>query len=389
MAKRANNEGSIFQLKNGKWRAAITVASGKQATRTVDTQKLAVDALKALRGEADSGVVVRGDITVGDIIDEWQTKDEAGSSRTHGTKASNAGHLDAWRRTLGTQKLARVGIIEVEAAMVKMNDGRKRPLSKETMTKRRSVLNQVYAAAIRRRHCGWNPAAQATLPPDSWDTEERRSLTVDQAQQLIAATADRRGGAAYLLGLSLGLRPGELFGLCWDAVDFKRGTIHVHRAVSMETGRPVLMNRTKNQGAVRTLTMPAFVADALTTHQLRQRDEVHADGWVDRGLLFPNDLGAPMDLLLFAGWFRATCAALGFGDDWCPNEMRHTAASLLIDAGLPLELVAQTLGHKSTRMVEKHYRHAQRAERSHHVAAMQSMFGAAPAKRKRAPARVA
>ena len=40
-----------------------------------------------------------------------------------------------------------------------------------------------------------------------------------------------------------------------------------------------------------------------------------------------------------------------------PNELRHTAASVLSDAGVPLEQIADLLGHRSTRMLQQTYRH--------------------------------
>lgn len=39
------------------------------------------------------------------------------------------------------------------------------------------------------------------------------------------------------------------------------------------------------------------------------------------------------------------------------HELRHTAASTWIAAGMDLILVARQLGHSDTRMVERHYGH--------------------------------
>jgi integrase len=63
--------------------------------------------------------------------------------------------------------------------------------------------------------------------------------------------------------------------------------------------------------------------------------------------------------------------------------MRHTAASLLADYGLSLEEIALVLGHKSIRMLEQHYRHVLRTERSAHVDAMEAMLGEPRRTRKR------
>ena len=55
--------------------------------------------------------------------------------------------------------------------------------------------------------------------------------------------------------------------------------------------------------------------------------------------------------------FNQTIDAAGLGEGWTPNMLRHSAASLMSDAGIPLERIADQLGHKDTRMLANHYRH--------------------------------
>jgi site-specific recombinase XerD len=43
-----------------------------------------------------------------------------------------------------------------------------------------------------------------------------------------------------------------------------------------------------------------------------------------------------------------------------PNELRHSAATLLVSAGASLQEVADFLGHKNTRMLQAVYRHKTR-----------------------------
>src|SRR4051812_2023660 len=194
---RAHNEGSVFQLTSGKWRAQVSIGGGKYRTRTVATQALALKALRELTREQETGVVVAGHLTVADLLEEWRTKDEASSDRTRGTRSSNFGHLAAWHRTIGSKRVARVTVADVEDAMVAMSKGRKVPYSRETMSKRRSVLNQVFKAAKRRGRVTFNPAEHAVLPANAPRTEARRSFTVAQAEAIIRTTAPHRNGAAY------------------------------------------------------------------------------------------------------------------------------------------------------------------------------------------------
>ena len=47
----------------------------------------------------------------------------------------------------------------------------------------------------------------------------------------------------------------------------------------------------------------------------------------------------------------------GLGQDWTPRELRHTFVSLLSDSGVPIEQIADAVGHSSTRTTEVVYRH--------------------------------
>jgi integrase len=47
----------------------------------------------------------------------------------------------------------------------------------------------------------------------------------------------------------------------------------------------------------------------------------------------------------------------GLGQDWTPRELRHTFVSLLPDSGVPVEQIADAVGHASTRTTEVVYRH--------------------------------
>jgi integrase len=55
--------------------------------------------------------------------------------------------------------------------------------------------------------------------------------------------------------------------------------------------------------------------------------------------------------------------------------VRHSAASLLYDAGMSLEAIADLLGNNSTRILEAHYRHRVRASFSGRVAHVEATFG--------------
>jgi integrase len=102
------------------------------------------------------------------------------------------------------------------------------------------------------------------------------------------------------------------------------------------------------------------VLRALKAHRRRQAAERLALGelWHDEhDLVFTSATGRPTDPSAVRREFRAVVNKANVGDGWTPNMLRHTAASLMADAGVPIEEVADQLGHRDTRMASLHYRH--------------------------------
>lgn len=104
--------------------------------------------------------------------------------------------------------------------------------------------------------------------------------------------------------------------------------------------------------------MPKQVQDALLAHQQRQFQERHSAGqnWVESGLVFTTNVGTAIDPRNFRRSFTRLTERAGIGR-WHPNELRHSAVSLLSAAGVREEDVADIVGHVTTRMTHRVYRH--------------------------------
>jgi integrase len=104
--------------------------------------------------------------------------------------------------------------------------------------------------------------------------------------------------------------------------------------------------------------MPKQVQDALHCHQKQQIGNRMAAGpsWVDSGLVFTTSVGTAIDPRNFRRSFTRLTERAGLGR-WHPNELRHSAVSLLSAAGVREEDVADIVGHVTTRMTHRVYRH--------------------------------
>jgi integrase len=91
--------------------------------------------------------------------------------------------------------------------------------------------------------------------------KQGRSLTVAQANVVLDAAAGDRLEALYVTGLLMGLRPGELLGLQWTAVDFRAERLRVHQSLKREHNK-LVVGEPKTLRSRRTLDMPGLVVDA-------------------------------------------------------------------------------------------------------------------------------
>jgi integrase len=170
------------------------------------------------------------------------------------------------------------------------------------------------------------------------DNRRIRFLTHDESEELLAELAERSPDLhdMALLALHCGPRAGEIFGLTWQDIDFERGL--------------VTLRHTKN-GHVRHVPMTDRVREMLKNREL-VRDQ-------DNSLVFPSRNGDKIKKISHA--FERTVKDLGWNkglDDSRQkvvfHSLRHTCASWLVMAGVPLYTVKEYLGHKQISQTERY-----------------------------------
>ncbi|MGH9304928.1 MAG: tyrosine-type recombinase/integrase [Acidimicrobiales bacterium] len=72
--------------------------------------------------------------------------------------------------------------------------------------------------------------------------------------------------------------------------------------------------------------------------------------------MFTSLIGTPVDPDNFAKAFVRACEKAGLGH-WHPHEARHSAASVMLAQGVPLEVVSEVLGHSSISITKDVYGH--------------------------------
>ncbi|GAA1663672.1 hypothetical protein GCM10009733_071690 [Nonomuraea maheshkhaliensis] len=113
---------------------------------------------------------------------------------------------------------------------------------------------------------------------------------------------------------------------------------------------------TKTRKSRRTLELPKLAAEALRQHHTRQAvlKLKAGEAWQDHNLVFCTSVGTPLDASNVRRAFRKTTRRAGLGTTWSPRELRHSFVSIMSDQGVPIETIADLVGHAGTRAVYRH-----------------------------------
>ncbi len=193
-------------------------------------------------------------------------------------------------------------------------------------------------------------------------------LDPSQASAFLKVADGHRLGALFGVALACGLRLGEATGLRWEDVDLETGELRVRQQVQ-RVGKQLVLTPLKTERSRRTLALPQVCLAALRAHRTRQLEDRLKAGadWVDSGLVFTTyakcgkgrKVGAalhPRSVLrtLHKLLETAKLPRCRF------HDLRHSAASLLIAAGVELVEVCQLLGHSEIRVTADLYSHLQK-----------------------------
>ena len=270
-SRRSGGDGALFyRADRDRWMGRISV-NGKPRTVSTRTKTEARYKLDQLRRAADDGIpVITRDRTVAELLELWRTKALPNRDLSPARIASHDWAIRILTHELGGIKLQALTVDDVEAALARRTipadeqptprKGRGRAatsaLSRNSLIKLRSTLSQALTWAQRRDLVTRNVAALAELPTGATTQRTGKSLTVEQARQLLATASGTELEAMWTLMLYLGLRPGEAAGLSWNDIDFTNGTIHIWRARTTNTDGSVTIGNTKTPGSIRTLEAP-------------------------------------------------------------------------------------------------------------------------------------
>jgi integrase len=255
---------------------------------------------------------------------------------------------------LGTRRLAHLSPPLVREMLADLT---KRGLAPRTVSYARAVLRRALNQAVSDGVILTNPAAGHGLVP-KLERREMQVLSAAQVHGLITATADDPHGPLWTVLLTTGVRPSEALALRWS--DLRRSELRVTRKLRRPANSGTwVMEDVKTAKGRRVVPLVPLAVDALTRQRDRQAVEklVAGDGYTDAGLVFADPRGNPLraDGLYKYHWqpmlTRLKLPPVRLYD------ARHSAATMFLEAGVPMKVVQDVLGHSSMAVTADIYSH--------------------------------
>jgi integrase len=226
-------------------------------------------------------------------------------------------------------------------------------LDPQTKRHHRSTLRRALADALRDGLVTRNVAALSR--PPRMHKAERTYLTAGQVRRVIEGARDEPYWPLWVLIATTGLRVSEALGLAWSDVDLTAETLTVRYQLARLDGAWV-RTRPKTRKSRRTIPLTAEAVAALREQRTRQDAAMGDHPRPIEGLVFTTDTGHPIHSTnVLPSWYR-TLARLRLPRVTI-HDLRHSAASILLAAGVPLPVIADMLGHSTMRVTADLYAH--------------------------------
>jgi len=148
--------------------------------------------------------------------------------------------------------------------------------------------------------------------------------------------------------LRLGLRKGEALGLRWDEVDLDAEEVTIAHTIKFPEGGGYTLKEPKTEDSVRTIPLLSMELTALRQHRKAQTARrLAAPVWHEADdFVFTTSIGTPIHQRNATRWWHSLLKDADVGQRRM-HASRHTCATLLLEDGVPLEVVSAILGHAS------------------------------------------
>jgi integrase len=327
---------------------------------------------KRAHEEAEGRAVDPSRLTLGDLAHRWLSEDAATTVRPQTLEdyaATVKNHVLPRLGTKRAQSLTPSDISAYRAAVMESTGCRTAQLA---LLRVKQILSWAQRLELVQRNVAEG------IPQPSCTPAEGYALSHDEARRFIDASLSDSLSPLWLLYLTTGFRRGEALGLRWRDVDWQRATLSVKQQVVIRGGAPAI-SEPKSRAARRTIEVDPVTLQHLSGHLSRQQQVRQAARyWQPHDLVFCTGLGTPINPANLYRQFAPIVQSAGVYPKLSIHDCRHSHATHLILAGVPITEVSRRLGHSKVSITVDVYGHLLADRESRVTASIQETLFPSP-----------
>jgi len=351
MTKRAGGEGSVFKRGN-RWVAQVGTGKNRE-TKYFGTQKEANAWRHKMIEQRLQGMVFGGSkVSLSKFLDEWLVVARTSVRPNTFQQYSQVVHQHI-NPFLGEIVLKDLRPDHVQSLYTsKLGNG----VSPNTTRMIHAVIHRALNHALKLGLVYRNVADSVTRPKVV--RKEMKTLNDYQVRQLIQVAESEQMGLLLWVAVVTGLRQGELLGLKWSDLDWTSRRIQVQRQVQRRKGDGLVFCEPKSASGRRVIVLGKSTIGKLREHKNSQLKEriLLGEKWQDYDLIFPSPIGTPLDPSNILKAYKNCLKRAGL-----PNlrfhDLRHSAATLMLQQGVNPKIVSEHLGHSDISLTLNTYIH--------------------------------
>lgn len=391
MAKRLRGEGSCFfdeKKQLWTWVKTYKLANGDKKSKRITgkTERALKTNIAKFEAQIEQAKVYTQNVTLEKWLSKWLDTYVKPPVRKQKTYENYRDRLNYLIPIIGARKINTITTMELQEIFntLHMSGGKRGGgLAAHSVNRIRSYLKTALNSAIEHGLLAKNPVNATKRLAEKKaeivvmnEQEVRRFLAIAKDGSYITfgiknpKYIKNNFGTQYLqknyynlvnLALATGMRCGELRGLSWDCVDFVAGNIRVEEQLVTTNDYADMYDDPKTYHSTRTIGIDNVVLQELKEFREYQKQYAVYLGnkfQNEHNLIFTNIFGKPVCYSNFRQrYFFKMIGTAGISEKFRIHCMRHTHATLLLKAGVNVNVVSKRLGHSNATVTLNIYAH--------------------------------
>lgn len=349
--------GQIINRGTNKWLVRVFLGRDeygkkKYHNKTINgTKKDAQKYLNAVLREKDIGVYFQSSKdSVNKYLDQWLESSAKPRLRER-TYNSYVELLKRYIRPyLGASLLGKLTPLDIQSTYSALGE---KGLSPATIRRSHAVLRSALSQAVKWQLIMRNPVEFVDLPKE--EKKEMLAMTTDETKKFLEKAKEDKFYILFLLLVTTGIRPGEALTLKWK--DLNNSKIHIQRSL-YRNKNGFQFTEPKTPKSRRTIPIPFTVNNELLKLKAEKEELFNSNNNAYNDLIFTNEKGGPLELRnIVKRHFKPVLKKSNINEKIRLYDLRHTCATILLEAGENPKIVSERLGHASIRLTIDTYTH--------------------------------